>query len=90
MIIYGINPVLEACAPGACSELRVGERGGDRLRELLALARERGVRGAAGAARGARSRRRSGGVHQGVVADVDEAAATTASRTWCAAPPARR
>ena len=38
MIIYGINPVLEALRAGRVKELRVGERTDQRLRELLALA----------------------------------------------------
>ena len=44
MIIYGINPVLEALRAGRVTELRVGERGDDRLKQLLVLASERGVR----------------------------------------------
>ncbi len=43
MIIYGINPVLEAFRAGQVKELRVSQRSDDRLRELLALAGERGV-----------------------------------------------
>jgi 23S rRNA (guanosine2251-2'-O)-methyltransferase len=72
VIIYGINPVLEALRAGRVRELRVSERGGDRLREVLALAASGGVPvkrlGADGLAKQAR-----GGVHQGVIAEVDEA-----------------
>jgi 23S rRNA (guanosine2251-2'-O)-methyltransferase len=72
MIIYGINSVLEALRAGRVTSLRVSQRSDDRLRELLALAAERGV-----AVRRVppdvldRDSRR--GVHQGVVADVEDA-----------------
>jgi 23S rRNA (guanosine2251-2'-O)-methyltransferase len=70
VIIYGINPVLEALRAGRVKELRVGERGGDRMRRVLALAEERGVR-----VRHVRAdvldRDANGGVHQGIVADVE-------------------
>lgn len=70
MIIYGINPVLEALRAGRVRELRVGGREDGRMQEVLALAGERGVRvrrvPADGLDRDAR-----GGVHQGVVAVVD-------------------
>ncbi len=70
MIIYGINPVLEALRAGRVRRLRVGPRTDRRIDEALALARQRGVSiervDAEGIERAAR-----GGVHQGVVADVD-------------------
>jgi len=71
MTIYGINPVLEALRAGRVTALRVSQRNDDRLRELIALASNRGV-----AVRRVppdvldRDSRR--GVHQGVVADVEE------------------
>jgi 23S rRNA (guanosine2251-2'-O)-methyltransferase len=71
MIIYGINPVIEALRAGRVRELRVGERADDRIREVTALASARGIRirrvPAETLVRDAR-----GGVHQGVVADVAE------------------
>ena len=74
MTIYGINPVLEALRAGRVKELRVGNRSGDRLRELVALASDTGV-----AVRqvppDVLDRQARGGVHQGVVADVEERAA---------------
>ena len=74
MTIYGINPVLEALRAGRVKELRVGNRSGDRLRELVALASGNGV-----AVRqvppDVLDRQARGGVHQGVVADVEERAA---------------
>jgi 23S rRNA (guanosine2251-2'-O)-methyltransferase len=67
MIIYGVNPVLEALRAGRVRELRVGARGGGRVREVLDLAEQRGVRirrvPVVDLERDAR-----GGVHQGVVA----------------------
>ena len=72
MIVYGINPVLEALRAGRVKEVRVGERGGGRLLEVLALARDRGVvvRRVPVEALERDSRR---GVHQGVVAEVEDA-----------------
>ena len=42
VIVYGINPVLEALRAGRVTTLRVGERGGDRMRELVTLAQKTG------------------------------------------------
>ena len=70
MIIYGINPVLEALRSGRVRRLRVGPRGDRRVEDALALAREKGVAieraDAAAIDRAAR-----GGVHQGIVADLN-------------------
>lgn len=72
MIIYGINPVLEALRAGRVRELRVGERADSRLKQLLALADARGVRvRRVPADMLDRDSRR--GVHQGVVATIEEA-----------------
>jgi 23S rRNA (guanosine2251-2'-O)-methyltransferase len=71
MIIYGINPVLEALRAGRVKELRVADRDGGRLRALLAVASERGVR-VRHVPAGALARQARGGVHQGVIADVDD------------------
>ena len=72
MIIYGINPVIEALRAGRVKEIRVGGRVGGRVPEVLALAREHGVhvRRVSEEALERDSRR---GVHQGVVADLDGA-----------------
>jgi 23S rRNA (guanosine2251-2'-O)-methyltransferase len=72
VIIYGINPVIEALRAGRVKELRVGDRADDRLKQLLALAGERGVpvRRVPADALERESRR---GVHQGVVAEVEKA-----------------
>ena len=71
MIIYGINPVLEALRAGRVTELRVGDRADDRLKQLLALAAERGVRVKRVPA-DVLERESRRGVHQGVVADVEK------------------
>ena len=70
MLIYGINPVLEALRAGRVTELRISERAGDRVADLTKLAERHGVsiRRVAGAELDRAAR---GGVHQGVVADVE-------------------
>lgn len=70
VIIYGINPVLEALRAGRVTVLRVSDRGG-RLREVTALARDRGVR-ITRVPGGVLDREARGGVHQGVVAEIEE------------------
>jgi 23S rRNA (guanosine2251-2'-O)-methyltransferase len=71
VIIYGINPVTEALRAGRVKGLRVSERAGDRLRDLMALAAAARVpvRHVSADALELASR---GGVHQGVVAEVEE------------------
>jgi 23S rRNA (guanosine2251-2'-O)-methyltransferase len=69
VIIYGINPVLEALRAGRVRTVRVADRGGERMRDLLALAAQRGVRVERVAA-DAIARQARGGVHQGVVAEI--------------------
>jgi 23S rRNA (guanosine2251-2'-O)-methyltransferase len=73
VIIYGINPVLEALRAGRVTELRVGNRADDRLKQLLALAAERGVR-VTHVTADALERESRRGVHQGVVAEVEQTA----------------
>jgi 23S rRNA (guanosine2251-2'-O)-methyltransferase len=72
MVIYGINPVREALKGGRVSRLMV-QRGspGDRLRALVDEARARGIP-IETVERPAIDRAARGGVHQGVVAVVDE------------------
>ena len=70
MIIYGINPVLEAIRAGRVKELRIGERGDTRLTELVKFAREHGVR-ARRVPTETLDRDAHHGVHQGVVAEID-------------------
>ena len=71
MIIYGINPVLEALRAGRVKELHVGDRADDRLKQVVALAAERGVRVRRVPA-DTLDRESRRGVHQGVVADVEK------------------
>jgi 23S rRNA (guanosine2251-2'-O)-methyltransferase len=70
MIIYGINPVLEALRGGRVRRLRVGPRGDQRIEDALSIARAQAISiervDAASLERAAR-----GGAHQGIVADVD-------------------
>ena len=44
MLVYGINPVVEALRAGRVTAIRVGQRSGGRVQELLTLAAERGVK----------------------------------------------
>lgn len=71
MLIYGINPVVEAMRAGRVRELRVSERAGARAVELVQAAHRAGVSvrrvTAADLDRAAR-----GGVHQGVAAEVED------------------
>jgi 23S rRNA (guanosine2251-2'-O)-methyltransferase len=72
MVIYGINPVLEALRAGRVRELRVSERAGGRVSDLVKAAARDGI-----AVRRVRTpeldRAARGGVHQGVVAELEEA-----------------
>lgn len=72
MIVYGVNPVVEALKAGRVSRLLVGRRDDRRLQRLLALAAERRVKVERVDA-GELDRRSRDGVHQGVVAEVGEA-----------------
>ena len=72
MIVYGINPVLEALRAGRVKALRISGRDDDRMRELLAFASTHGITPER-VSNDELARQARGGVHQGVVADVDEA-----------------
>jgi 23S rRNA (guanosine2251-2'-O)-methyltransferase len=69
MLVYGINPVIEALRTGRVRRLRIGARADKRVDEVLLLARERDVPvervDAPALDRAAR-----GGVHQGIVAEL--------------------
>jgi 23S rRNA (guanosine2251-2'-O)-methyltransferase len=69
MVIYGINPVLEAMRAGRVSALRVASRQDDRLAALLRLAGERRV-AVTRVPAAALDRLAKGGAHQGVVAEA--------------------
>lgn len=70
MIIYGINPVTEAIKSGRIREIRVSERADERLQRLLDEAGRLGVR-VRRVDRDVLDAESKGGVHQGVVADVE-------------------
>ena len=72
MQIFGINPVLEALRAGRVRRLRVSARSDRRMDEIVALAATRGVP-IDRVDPHALDRAAKGGVHQGVVADVDAA-----------------
>jgi 23S rRNA (guanosine2251-2'-O)-methyltransferase len=71
VIVFGINPVLEALKGGRVRELRVAQRADERLGRLLAAARQRRVtvRHVTPEELDRLSRK---GVHQGVAAEVEE------------------
>jgi 23S rRNA (guanosine2251-2'-O)-methyltransferase len=70
MIVYGVNPVLEALRAGRARRIQVGSRSDRRIDEILALAGKRGVP-IARVDPAALERAARGGVHQGIVAEVD-------------------
>ena len=73
MLIYGINPVLEALRAGRVKSLRVSERAAGRAADVLKQAERAGIPvrrvQASELDRAAR-----GGVHQGIVAEIADAA----------------
>ena len=71
MIIYGINPVLEALRAARVRRIRVAARTDRRIQEVIALAEQRGV-GIERVDAQLLERLSRGGVHQGVAADVDD------------------
>jgi 23S rRNA (guanosine2251-2'-O)-methyltransferase len=72
VILYGINAVLEALRAGRVQRLRVSNRSDRRMDDLLALAETRRVPVERVEVQ-ALDRAARGGVHQGVVAEIDEA-----------------
>jgi 23S rRNA (guanosine2251-2'-O)-methyltransferase len=70
MIIYGLNPVLEALRAGRVRRVRIASRGDKRIDEALALARARHVP-VDRVDDAALDRAARGGVHQGIVAELD-------------------
>jgi 23S rRNA (guanosine2251-2'-O)-methyltransferase len=72
-LIYGINPVLEALRAGRVRELRVAARAGGRLADLIQAAEHAGlpIRRVGSAELDRASR---GGVHQGVIAQLEDTA----------------
>jgi len=72
MLIYGINPVLEALRAARVREIRVSDRAGGRIGEVLSAATRAGV-SVRRVAPADLDRAARGGVHQGVVADIEDA-----------------
>jgi 23S rRNA (guanosine2251-2'-O)-methyltransferase len=70
VIVYGLNPVMEALRAGRARRVRVGPRTDKRVEEAVAAARQRGVP-LERVDVATLERLSRGGVHQGVVADVD-------------------
>jgi len=70
MVIYGINPVLEALRAGRVRRIKVGPRADKRIDEALAAARTHGVT-IERIDPHALDRAARGGVHQGIVAELD-------------------
>jgi 23S rRNA (guanosine2251-2'-O)-methyltransferase len=73
VIIYGLNPVLEALRAGRAKRVRVAQRHDQRVQEVLQLAAEARVPVEHVDARELERLSRAG-LHQGVVADVEELA----------------
>ena len=69
MLIYGINPVLEALRAGRVKELCVSERAGGRAIDAIKSADREGI-AVRRVTPGELDRLTHGGVHQGIAADV--------------------
>jgi len=72
LIVYGMNPVAEALRAGKVRRLRVSARSDRRMDEILALAAKQGISVERADAQ-ALDRAAKGGVHQGVVAELEDA-----------------
>ena len=70
MIVYGINPVVEALRARKVQRLRVSSRTDKRIDEILALAAKQGI-AVDRVEPQALDRAARGGVHQGVVAEIE-------------------
>jgi 23S rRNA (guanosine2251-2'-O)-methyltransferase len=70
VIVFGLNPVLEALRAGRARRVRVSARDDARVEEILALAKDKGVPVERVDARILEHAAR-GGVHQGVVAELE-------------------
>ncbi|MDQ3488743.1 MAG: 23S rRNA (guanosine(2251)-2'-O)-methyltransferase RlmB [Acidobacteriota bacterium] len=70
MIVYGLNPVIEALRAGRVRRLKVGPRGDKRTDEAVALAKTSGIQVERVDAQ-VLERLSRGGVHQGIAAEVE-------------------
>jgi 23S rRNA (guanosine2251-2'-O)-methyltransferase len=84
MVIYGINPVLEALKTGRVREVRVDAAQRERAREVRAVAEARRVPVRPVPAQDL-DRAARGGAHQGVVAEVEDAPAWSVQELVAAA-----
>src|SRR5215472_18984164 len=73
MLIYGINPVVEALRAGRVESIRISPRGDSRVNAVIDAAKRAGV-GIKRVDAGELDRVSKGGVHQGVVAFVPDQA----------------
>lgn len=87
MIIYGLNPVLEALRANRVRRVRVSSRADRRIDEAVALAKAAGVPVERVDAQ-AIERAARGGVHQGIVAEVESLRAYSIAELVEAAAPA--
>jgi 23S rRNA (guanosine2251-2'-O)-methyltransferase len=69
MLVYGINPVLEALRAGRATAVRVGHRADERIRAVILLAERQHVP-VHRVDEGALDRAAAGGAHQGVVGEL--------------------
>jgi 23S rRNA (guanosine2251-2'-O)-methyltransferase len=76
VIIYGVNPVLEAIKSGRAREILVAQRADDRLQRLLEEAAQHSVR-VRYVTRDELDHAAKRGAHQGVVAEVERRTETT-------------
>lgn len=72
MLIYGINAVLEAIRSGRVRELRVSDKSSGRAADAVAAAQRAGIP-VRRVQPGELERAARGGVHQGVIAEVEDA-----------------
>ena len=86
MIVYGINPVLEALRAGRVRRVRVSGRGDRRIEEALALARRMRLP-VEHVDPQVLDRVSRGGVHQGIAADLDPPSDVTVREIVAAAEP---
>ena len=87
MIVYGINPVLEALRAGRVRRLRLASRGDRRIDEAVSLAREAGVAVERVDAQ-TLDRATRGGVHQGIAAELEAPRDYTVEELVAGAAPA--
>jgi 23S rRNA (guanosine2251-2'-O)-methyltransferase len=87
VLIYGINPVMEALRAGRVRRLRVGARADARVEAILSLARDRSVPVERTDAQ-ALDRAARGAVHQGIVAELEPARDYSVHDLVAAAAPA--